>query len=54
MVEEIKLTDIAKKIGSKLKEKYNEQEKENILKELWRLRESTNNQVIKRIRYEGD
>jgi len=46
---EIKLSEVAKKIGKTIKGKFEEKEREAIISELWKLREQTNNRNVKKI-----
>lgn len=46
---EIKLRDVAKTIGKKIKGKLSEREKEDVLNELWELRKKVKNKNIKKV-----
>jgi len=49
MPEEIKLSEVAKKIKGKMEEK----DREGVISELWRLREQTKNKEVKKILLEA-
>lgn len=53
MTEEIKLSEVAKKLGKKIKGKLEEKEKEDVIKELWELRGRAKNKNVKKILLEA-